>query len=98
MKLAEYQEGLFFDNAKVAVKQGFGIHAKKQANYEALCAHYGFEAAFCNVASGHEKGLVEGLVGWARRNVMVPVPHVENLSALNALLKDTDASNTKNTK
>jgi transposase len=57
---------VFFDNAKVAVKEGFGAHAMKQAGYAALSAHYGFEAVFCNPASGNEKGLVEGLVGWAR--------------------------------
>ena len=41
---------------------------------------------FCNPAEGHEKGLVEGLVGWARRNILVPVPRVDSLAELNALL------------
>ena len=75
-----------FDNGKVAVKDGFGSHAKKQEGYTALSAHYGFEALFCNPAEGHEKGLVEGLVGWARRNILVPVPRVDSLQELNALL------------
>ena len=79
---------VIFDNGKVAVKDGFGSHAKKQQGYTALSAHYGFEALFCNPAEGHEKGLVEGLVGWARRNIMVPVPRVESLPALNTLLLD----------
>ena len=35
---------VIFDNGKVAVKDGFGAHAKKQAGYTALSAHYGFEA------------------------------------------------------
>jgi len=55
---------VIFDNGKVAVKDGFGAHARKQAGYTALTAHYSFEAVFCNPAEGHEKGLVEGLVGW----------------------------------
>lgn len=42
-----------------------------------------FEARFCNRNSGHEKGGVEGLVGFARRNYMVPIPEAESLSALN---------------
>ena len=46
-----------------------------------LSARYGFEALFCNPAEGHEKGLVEGLVGWARRNTL-PVPHVDSLQEL----------------
>lgn len=81
-------EKVIFDNGKVAVKDGFGAHARKQAGYTALSAHYGFDALFCNPAEGHEKGLVEGLVGWARRNILVPVPRVSGLSELNALLAE----------
>ena len=79
---------VFFDNAKVAVKEGFGSRAIKQARYAALSAHYGFETVFCNPAEGHEKGLVEGLVGWARRNILVPIPKVESLEDLDVQLLD----------
>jgi len=65
-----------FDNARVAVKEGFGIHAKKQDGYTALSAHYAFSAEFCNIASGNEKGLVENLVAWSRNNILVPEPRV----------------------
>ena len=75
---------VIFDNAKVAVKEGFGVHAKAQDRYAALSAHYAFKPEFCNIASGHEKGLVEGLVGWLRRNILVPIPRVETLEELNA--------------
>ena len=74
---------IIFDNAKVAVKEGFGIHAKVQDRYKALAAHYAFKCEFCNIAAGHEKGLVEGLVGWARRNILVPIPRVETIEELN---------------
>ena len=43
---------IIFDNAKVAVKSGFGAQAKKQESYAQLAAHYGFEALFCNPRSG----------------------------------------------
>ena len=79
---------VIFDNGKVAVKDGFGAHARKQAGYAALAAHYGFEAVFCNPASGNEKGLVEGLVGFIRRNVCVPVPRTETVEELNRMLLD----------
>lgn len=79
---------IIFDNGKVAVKDGFGAHARKQAGYAALAAHYGFEAVFCNPASGNEKGLVEGLVGFIRRNVCVPVPKVETTDELNRMLRE----------
>lgn len=74
---------VIFDNGKVAVKEGFGAHARMQEGYSALSAHYGFDAVFCNPAEGHEKGLVEGLVGWARRNICVPVPKVTDMQDLN---------------
>ena len=77
---------VIFDNGRVAVKDGFGSHAKMQDKYAALSAHYGFDAVFCNPAQGHEKGLVEGLVGWARRNICVPVPRVSSIKELNELL------------
>lgn len=77
---------VIFDNGRVAVKDGFGAHARKQAGYAALAAHYGFEAVFCNPASGNEKGLVEGLVGYIRRNACVPVPKAETMEDLNRML------------
>lgn len=77
---------VIFDNGKVAVKEGFGSHARMQQGYSTLSAHYGFDAVFCNPAEGHEKGLVEGLVGWSRRNICVPVPRVANMEELNHLL------------
>lgn len=79
---------VIFDNAKTAVKDGFGANARIQENYEKLSAHYGFEPVFCNVASGNEKGLVEGLVGFARRNFCVPIPHVETMDELNLKLEE----------
>ena len=48
--------------------------------------HYGFTAAFCNVASGHEKGSVENKVGYHRRNLLVPPPRVDNHQKFNRQL------------
>ena len=79
---------VIFDNGKVAVKDGFGAHARKQAGYAALAAHYGFEAVFCNPASGNEKGLVEGMVGYSRRNTCVPVPKVDTMEELNHMFRE----------
>ena len=79
----DWGEATVYLNGKVAVKEGFGAHARMQEGYFALSAHYGFDAVFCNPAEGHEKGLVEGLVGWARRNICVPVPKVTDMQDLN---------------
>lgn len=77
---------LIFDNAKVAVKEGFGIHAKPQDKYLSFSSHYAFSIDFCNPASGNEKSLVENLVGYSRRNFLVPVPRVANVEELNRKL------------
>ena len=77
---------LIFDNAKVAVREGFGKHAIATDGYAAFAAHYAFQTDFCNIASGNEKGLVENLVGYSRRNFMVPVPKAKSLEELNAKL------------
>jgi hypothetical protein len=42
-----------------------------------------FTAAFANVARGNEKGGVENLVGYARRNFMVPLPDFASIEAFN---------------
>jgi transposase len=77
---------VIFDNAKVAVKEGFGIYAKPQDKYLSFGSHYAFSLDFCNPASGNEKGLVENLVGYARRNFLVPVPRVADMEELNRKL------------
>ena len=43
---------------------------------------------FCNPASGNEKGLVEGLVGYIRRNVCVPIPKVDTIEELNRMFRE----------
>ena len=77
---------VLFDNAKVAVKEGFGLYAKPQDRYLAFSAHYAFATDFCNPARGNEKGLVENLVGYSRRNFLVPVPRVADIEELNRQL------------
>jgi len=77
---------LIFDNDKVAVLKNYGKSAVTQSYLQSMMAHYVFTIDFCNRASGNEKGLVEGLVGWARRNVLVPIPHFDSFDALNEQL------------
>lgn len=60
---------------------------QRQREFRLLEAHYAFTSQFCNPGEGHEKGLVEGLVGWIRRNVLTPVPRVDSWDELNYLLR-----------
>ena len=50
-------------------------------------SHYLFDARFGRPGKGNDKGKVEGLVGYARRNWFVPVPRVASWDALNADLE-----------
>jgi hypothetical protein len=77
---------LAYDNLKTAVKEGWGKFAREQEKLIAFRAHYAYETWFCNPGEGHEKGLVEGLVGYIRRNVLVPIPEVGDWNELNELL------------
>lgn len=75
---------LIYDNLTTAVQKV--LRGKKrilQESYAKFHAYYNFTPRFCNPGQGHEKGGVEGIVGYARRNYMVPVPKAENLADLN---------------
>ena len=61
-----------YDNMKTAVdkvKKGKGRIVN--ARFAAMCAHYLFDADFCNVASGWEKGVVEKNVQDSRRRIWI---------------------------
>ena len=63
------QRGIY-DNMKTAVdkvKRGKGRIVN--ARFAVMCAHYLFDADFCNVASGWEKGVVEKNVQDSRRRI-----------------------------
>jgi len=42
------------------------------------------------IEGAHEKGGVEGQIGWFRRNRTVPVPEVDSLAELNAMIGKWD--------
>ena len=50
-------------------------------------SHYLFEDRYGRPGKGNDKGKVEGLVGYARRNHMVPVPRFASWDAFNAHLE-----------
>ena len=61
-----------YDNMKTAVdkvKKGKGRIVN--ARFAVMCAHYLFDADFCNVASGWEKGVVEKNVQDSRRRIWI---------------------------
>jgi hypothetical protein len=60
--------------------------------WTAFRSHFGIDAAYClpGIEGAHEKGGVEGQIGWFRRNHMVPVPEVAPLGELNAMIEHWD--------
>src|SRR5213079_3559201 len=76
---------ILYDNTKLAVARilGDGTRTKTRAFTE-LQSHYLFAEKFGRPGKGNDKGKVEGLVGYARRNFLVPIPVFESFEALNA--------------
>ncbi|TXT26586.1 MAG: transposase of ISThsp5 IS21 family [Gallionellaceae bacterium] len=59
-----------YDNMKTAVDRvNKGRGRVVNARFAVMCAHYLFDADFCNVASGWEKGVVEKSVQDSRRRI-----------------------------
>jgi transposase len=82
-------QSILYDNTKIAVSRilGDGERKKTEAFME-LQSHYLFKDKFARVGKGNDKGKVENLVGYSRRNFMVPLPEFKNLEALNDHLKE----------
>lgn len=79
---------IWYDRMSQAVKKALpGHRPEEQDAFIAFRSHYLFESSFCNPREAHEKGLVENLVGYARRNYMVPIPKVDSFRELNELLR-----------
>jgi len=75
---------VLYDNAKTAVvKILAGPERKEQQLFSSMRAHYLFNSHFCRPGEAHEKGAVENLVGYVRRNTLVPLPAFDDLSSLN---------------
>jgi transposase len=89
----QYLEGvperIRYDNMKQAVAKILkGRNRQEQSLWVAFRSHFLFEADYCTPGKGQEKGGVENLVGYVRRNFLVPMPVVPDFDTLNAYLVD----------
>ena len=87
----EYFDGvprrISYDNSAIAVIEVLGGRERKLTEgFLRLKSSYLFQEHFCLVRRANEKGHVERLLGYARRNFLVPVPEVASLAALNEAL------------
>lgn len=83
-----------YDNLRAVVAQvlGFSRQRVEAERWTAFRSHYGLQALYCQpgIRGAHEKGGVEGQIGWFRRNHLVPVPEVDTLAELNAMIERWD--------
>jgi len=79
---------ILYDNLRIAVAKILGTGERKRTQaFSPLQSHYLFRDEFARIGKGNDKGNVENLVGYARRNFMVPVPHYESVEAFNEYLR-----------
>ena len=80
-------QSILYDNTKMAVARILGDGTRQRTRvFSELQSHYLFADRFGRPGKGNDKGKVEGLVGLARRNFLVPMPRAASFEALNAKL------------
>ncbi|WP_425597516.1 IS21 family transposase [Streptomyces tendae] len=83
-----------YDNLKAAVAQVLGLsRARVETDrWIAFRSHFGIESFYCRpgIDGAHEKGGVEGQIGYFRRNHFTAVPEVSSLAELNEMVEQWD--------
>ncbi|BBM86173.1 transposase [Candidatus Uabimicrobium amorphum] len=75
---------LVYDNLKAAVQKVLrGRQRIEQQSFISFRSYYCFSPQFCSPAKGNEKGGVEQLVKYARRNFVTPIPECNSLEEIN---------------
>src|SRR5438309_411505 len=82
-------QSILYDNTKLAMARILGDGKRQRTRvFSELQSHYLFEDRFGRPGKGNDKGKVEGLVGFVRRNFMTPLPVAESVDAFNIRLLD----------
>ena len=82
-------QSVLYDNTKLAVARILGGGRRQRTRvFSELQSHYLFADRFGRPGKGNDKGKVEGLVGYVRRNFFVPVPRFGSWEALNSHLEE----------
>ena len=80
---------ILYDNTKLAVARILGDGKRQRTRaFSELQSHYLFKERFGRPGKPNDKGKVENLVGYVRRNFFVPIPRFESFEALNAHLEE----------
>ena len=82
-------QSILYDNTRLAVaKIVKGGRRLRSHMFAELQSHYLFDDRFGRPGKGNDKGKVEGLVGYVRRNFMTPLPIADSFDTLNARFLD----------
>src|SRR3954468_3365826 len=81
-------QSILYDNILMALAPILGDGTRQRTRaFAELQSHYLFLDRFGRPGKGNDKGKVEGLVGYARRNFLVPIPVVASFAELNTHLE-----------
>ena len=81
-------QSILYDNDKCLVARILADGTRQRTrSFSGLVSHYLFEDRYGRPGKGNDKGNVEGVVGYARRNFMTPLPRFESWDAFNAYLE-----------
>ena len=79
---------LLYDNTVIAVAKILGDGKRvRTRTFSELQSHYLFDDKFGRPGKGNDKGNVEGVIGYGRRNFLVPAPRFDSFDALNTWLE-----------
>jgi transposase len=80
---------VLYDNDRCLVARILPDGTRKRATlFSGLLSHYVIEDRYGRPGKGNDKGAVEGIVGWSRRNFMVPLPRFATWDDLNVWLEE----------
>ena len=82
-------QSVLYDNDRCLVSRILPDGTRKRATlFSGFLSHYLIRDRYGRPGKGNDKGAVEGLVGWARRNFMVPLPRFASWEDLNVWLEE----------
>ena len=80
---------VLYDNDRCLVARILPDGTRQRAKlFSGFLSHYLFRDRYGRPGKGNDKGSVEGLVGYSRRNFMVPIPRFPTWEVFNAFLEE----------
>ncbi len=82
-------QSILYDNTTIAVAKICGDGTRERTRtFSELQSHYLFNDKFGRPGKGNDKGNVEGVIGYGRRNYLVPAPRFDSFEDLNVWLEE----------